>query len=207
MWQLCKKEHPGMNIDYHIISAVALGIALSTCCGFRIFIPMLAAAIAAYNHWFSLSADMNWLGTLPAIICFGTASLLEIVAYYVPFLDNLLDTIATPLAIAAGTMLAFAIIPIQNGDPMLRWVAAIIAGGATAGTIHVGTGLMRLFSTKATLGTGNPVLASAENGIAIITSVLSFVVPVIVAVVLLVIVFWMVYRGIQRLSTGKGNAL
>jgi Domain of unknown function (DUF4126) len=196
-----------MNMDYHIISAVALGIALSACCGFRIFIPMLAAAIAAYNHWFSFSADMQWLGSLPAIICFATAALIEIIAYYFPFLDNILDAIAAPLAIAAGTILAFAIIPLQDQGPMLRWVAALIAGGATAGTIHVGTGLLRLFSTKATLGTGNPVVATGENGIAVATSVLSFIIPVIVAVILLAVVCWIVYKGIRRLSTGKGKTL
>jgi hypothetical protein len=196
-----------MNMDYHIISAVALGIALSACCGFRIFVPMFAAAIAAHNHWYSVSADMQWLSSLPAIICFGTAALVEIVAYYFPFLDNMLDAIATPLAIATGTILAFAIIPLQNQDPLLRWVAAVIGGGATAGTIHIGMGLLRLFSTKATLGTGNPVVATGENGIAITTSVLSFIIPVIIAVVLLVVVFWIVYKGIRRLSTGKGKTL
>jgi Domain of unknown function (DUF4126) len=194
-----------MNIDYHIISAVALGIALSACCGFRIFIPMLAAAVAAYNHWFTFSEDMQWLGSVPAIICFATAAIVEVAAYYFPFLDNILDAAATPLAIAAGTILAFAIIPVQNHEPMLRWVTALIAGGATAGTIHVGTGLLRLFSTKATLGTGNPLVATGENAVAVTVSILSFVVPVIIAIVLLLVVTWIVYKGIRRL--GKSRAL
>src|ERR1700712_358564 len=177
-----------MHLDYHIISAVALGIALSACCGFRIFIPMLVGAIAAYNHWYSFSSDMLWLGSLPAVICFATAAVIEIAAYYFPFLDNILDAIAAPLAIAAGTLLAFAILPAGNSDPLLRWVSALIAGGATAGTIHVGTGLLRLFSTKATLGTGNPVVASGENAVAITASVLSFVVPIVIASILLLVV-------------------
>jgi Domain of unknown function (DUF4126) len=192
-----------MNLDYHIISAVALGIALSACCGFRIFIPMLAAAIAAHNHWFNLSTDMQWLGSLPAIICFGTAALVEIVAYYFPFLDNILDAAATPLAIAAGTVIAFAIIPGQNQEPMLRWVTAFIAGGATAGTIHVGTGLLRLFSTKATIGTGNPLIATGENTAVITGSILSFIIPVIIALILLVVVFWILFASAKRFRSGK----
>jgi Domain of unknown function (DUF4126) len=197
-----------MHFDYHIISAIALGIALSACCGFRIFIPMLAGAVAAYNHWFSFSADMQWLGTLPAVICFGTAAIIEIGAYYFPFLDNILDAAAAPLAIAAGTLLAFAILPTgNNNEPLLRWVAALIAGGATAGTIHVGTGLLRLFSTKATLGTGNPVVASGENAVAITASVLSFVVPVIIATILLLVVAWIGYKGVRRISSGKSKML
>ena len=196
-----------MPFDYHIISAIALGIALSACCGFRIFIPMLVAAVAAYNHWFSFSADMQWLGTLPAIVCFATAAIIEIGAYYFPFLDNILDAVAAPLAIAAGTLLAFAILPAGNSEPLLRWVAALIAGGATAGTIHVGTGLLRLFSTKATLGTGNPVVASGENAVALGASILSFVVPVIIATILLLVVVWIGYKGVRRISSGKSRML
>ncbi len=194
-------------MDYHIISSIALGIALSACCGFRIFVPMLAAAIAAHNHWFNLSADMEWLGSMSAIVCFGTASLIEVGAYYFPFLDNLLDAVATPLAIAAGTLLSFAIIPMHNQEPLVRWVAALIAGGATAGTIHVGTGLLRLFSTKATLGTGNPVVATGENGIAVTVSILSFLIPVAIASVLILVVCWIIYKGIRRLGSGKGKML
>lgn len=196
-----------MITNYHIISAIALGIALSACCGFRIFIPMLAASVAGYNHWFNLSEDMQWLGSMPAIICFGTAAIVEVAAYYFPFLDNILDAAATPLAIAAGTIMAFAIIPGQTQEPMLRWVTALIAGGATAGTIHVGTGLLRLFSTKATLGTGNPLVATGENAVAVTGSVLSFVAPVIVAIVLLLVVVWIVYKGIRRISTGRSKTL
>jgi Domain of unknown function (DUF4126) len=196
-----------MPVSYDIISAIALGIALSACCGFRIFVPMLAGAVAAYNHWFNFSADMQWLGTMPAIICFGTAAVVEIGAYYFPFLDNILDAIAAPLAVAAGTVLAFAILPAGGTEPLLRWVAALLAGGATAGTIHVGTGLLRLFSTKATMGVGNPVVASGENAVAISASILSFVVPVIIAVILLLVVLWIGYKGIRRIASGRSRTL
>jgi len=196
-----------MHFDYHILSAVALGIALSACCGFRIFIPMLAAAIGAHNQWFHLSTDMSWLGSLPAIICFGTAALVEIAAYYFPFLDNLLDAVAAPLAIAAGTVLSFALLPVGAADPLLRWVAALMAGGATAGTIHVGTGLLRLFTTKATLGVANPLVASGENAVALSVSIFSFVIPVIVASILLLVVLWIVYKGFRRIKSGKSKYL
>ena len=192
-----------MHVDYHIISAIALGIALSACCGFRIFVPMLAAAVAAYNHWFNFSADMQWLGSLPAIICFATAAVIEIAAYYFPFLDNILDAIAAPLAIAAGTILAFAILPAGDSEPLLRWVAALIAGGATAGTIHIGTGLLRLFSTKATLGTGNPLIATGENAAVVTGSICSFFIPVIIATILLGVVFWILITTAKRFLNKK----
>ncbi|MBC7904800.1 MAG: DUF4126 domain-containing protein [Gemmatimonadaceae bacterium] len=189
----------------NLIPLIALGIALSACCGFRIFIPMLAAAIGGYNHWFELPSDMQWLGSLPAIICFGTAAVVEVVAYYFPFLDNILDTVATPVAVIAGTLLASAIIPLPEGQPVIRWGLAILAGGSTAGILQGSLGLLRLFSTKATLGTGNPVVASGENVAAVTFSVLSFIIPVIAALLVLAIVGWFVWQGIRRLTSGKSN--
>jgi hypothetical protein len=38
---------------------------------------------------------MTWLGSDAALVAFATALVVEIGAYYVPWLDNALDTIAT----------------------------------------------------------------------------------------------------------------
>lgn len=196
-----------MNIDYQTITAIALGVALSACCGFRIFVPLLAAAVA--GHWgvVNLPADMQWLAGWPALICFATAAVVEIGAYYFPFLDNILDTVATPLAIGAGTVLASALIPMPDNEPMLRWVIAIIAGGGAAGTIQASTGLLRLFSTKATLGTGNGLIATGENAAAVTGSVFSFIVPVVVAAIIIVVVLWILFATIKRLSSGKNSQI
>ena len=188
-------------MDYHLLINIAMGIALSACAGFRVFVPMLASSLAAHFHIIDLSSDLSWLGTWPAIICFGTASIAEIGAYYIPFIDNLLDAIATPLSIAAGTILAFSIFPISSQDPLLRWVAALLAGGSSAGTIHLGTGLLRLFSSKTTAGVGNAVLSTTENAAAISGSLLSFVIPIVAAVLLLGLIFFILikfFKGIVK---------
>ncbi len=192
-------------MDASSITAIALGIALSACCGFRIFIPLLAGSIAAYNHWFQIPADMQWVGSLPALICFATASVVEVVAYYFPFVDNILDTIATPTAAVAGTVMAATFLPFGDFDPMLRWVMAIITGGAAAGTIQAGTGLLRLFSTKATLGSGNSLVATGENTAAVVGSIFSLIVPVVVAIIMILLVVWLVYKGITRIKSKKTN--
>lgn len=192
-------------MDTSIITSIALGVALSACCGFRIFIPLLAGSVAAYKQWFHVPVDMQWIGSLPAMICFGTASVIEIAAYYFPFVDNLLDTVATPLATVAGTVMAASFLPIGDFDPMLRWVLAIITGGAAAGTIQTGTGLLRLFSTKATLGTGNSVVATGENAAAVVGSISSLIVPVIVAIIMILLVAWVAYKGIKRLGRKKSS--
>jgi len=186
-----------------LLTSIALGIALSACCGFRVFIPLLAGALAGHFQFFSLPADMQWLASWPAIICFGTAAIAEIAAYYIPFIDNLLDTIAAPLSVAAGTVLATSFLPLTDLDPLLRWGTGLLAGGSSAGVIHIGAGLLRLFSSKATVGTGNAIVSTTENAAAISGSILSFIIPVIVAVVLLFLIVWIVVKLTRRLVLRK----
>ncbi len=181
-------------MDYSLLTNIAMGIALSACAGFRVFIPMLAGALAGHYNIINLPADMAWLSCWPAIVCFGTAALAEIAAYYIPFVDNILDTIAAPLSIAAGTVLASSILPVSDMEAPLRWGIALLAGGSAAGTIHLGTGLLRLFSSKATIGTGNIVVATTENAAAISGSLLSFFIPIIIAIVLMALVVWILVK-------------
>ena len=190
-------------MDYAILTNIALGIGLSACAGFRVFIPMLAGAIAAHFNVIDLPKDMQWLSSWPAIIALGTAAIAEIGAYYVPFIDNILDTIAAPLSVAAGTLLATSILPVQDLDAPMRWGIGLLAGGAAAGTIQLGTGLLRLLSSKATVGAGNAEVATTENAAAIGGSVLVFVIPIFIAIVLIVLVVWILYKIVERLSRKK----
>lgn len=187
-------------MDYSILTNIAMGIALSACAGFRVFIPMLAGALAGHFNIISLPADMQWLSSWPAIACFGTAAIAEVGAYYIPFVDNLLDTIATPLSVGAGTLLATSILPIGNQEPLVRWGIGLLAGGSMAGTIQMGTGLLRLFSSKATLGTGNAVVATSENAAAVSLTALSFFIPVIIAVLLIALIVWIIVKLTKRFS-------
>jgi hypothetical protein len=186
-------------MDQGLITTIAMGIALSATAGFRVFVPMLAAALAGHFNIMHLPADMAWLSSWTSIICFATASIAEIGAYYIPFIDNLLDTISTPLSVAAGTLLAFSILPVSSQEPIVRWGLAFLAGGSTAGTIQLGTGLLRLLSSKTTVGTGNVVVASTENVAAFSSSLLSFVIPVILALLLLVLCSWIVIKLFKRI--------
>lgn len=190
-------------MDYSVLTNMAMGIALSACAGFRVFIPMLAGALAGHFGIIHLPTDMQWLSTWPAIACFGAAAVAEVGAYYIPFVDNLLDTIATPLSVGAGTVLATSILPIGDSEPILRWGAGLLAGGGAAGTIQLGTGLLRLLSSKATVGTGNAVVATSENAAAVSGSVLSLFIPVIVAVVLVVLIGWILMKVSKRIMVGR----
>jgi len=175
-------------MEKEIIIAITIGIGLSASCGFRVFVPMLVASIAAKTGIFPLNEGFQWLAGWPAIFCFGTATVAEILAYYIPFIDNLLDTITTPLAIGAGTLLLTSVLPIDNY--FLKWVTGFLFGGGAAATIQGGTSLTRLASSKFTAGTGNAVVATGEHAAAIGTSVLSLFFPIVVAVLVLVLMIF-----------------
>ncbi|MBL7777782.1 MAG: DUF4126 domain-containing protein [Chitinophagales bacterium] len=182
-------------LNYYLIPT-ALGISLSACCGFRVFIPLLVAGLAAKFKYLPLSAGFEWMSSWPAIICFGVASLAEVVAYYFPVIDNLLDTVTTPSAFIAGTALSASVF--TEFDPMTKWISAIVAGGGTAGAIQAGTGILRLGSTKLTAGLGNGIIATAENALSIIGSILALIVPVVIFSMVVVGVVAILYRVFLR---------
>jgi hypothetical protein len=168
---------------------IPVGLALSTAAGLRVFIPLLLTGLAARLGYLSLTPGMTWLGSDAALLAFGLATVLEVGAYYVPWLDNLLDTLATPAAITAGVITTAAVTP--ELSPLLRWTLAIVAGGGAAGLVQAGTALLRLKSSTFTAGVGNPAVATGElvgslalSGLALLTPLLAGAVVVLVLVVL-----------------------
>src|SRR2546425_4190452 len=110
--------------------SVCVGIGLSAACGFRVFVPLVVMSIAALTGHLTLARGFEWVGSYPALVAFSVATCVEIAGYYVPWVDNLLDTIATPAAIIAGTLMTASLV--TDLSPFLKWTLAIIAGGGGA---------------------------------------------------------------------------
>ena len=176
--------------------SIVLGIALAAATGFRVFLPLLVVGAAAYTGHLTLDNSFAWLGTPSAIIMLSVAALVEILAYYIPVVDNLLDTLAIPAAAVAGTIVSASVM--TDVPPMVKWTAAVIAGGGIAGLTHGLTGFVRGHSTVLTGGLGNPVIATAELGGAILMTFLALAAPV-VAVALIAVFLWLMLRLARRL--------
>lgn len=179
-----------------ILLSILLGIGLSAACGFRVFLPLLVMSIAAYLGYFEPASDFKWLGSGVAVIAFAVATVLEVGAYYIPFIDHLLDTIAAPAAVIAGSLAAASAIVDMN--PVLKWGTAIVAGGGAAGIMQGITMLLRGGSTTTTAGSLNFVFASFENFAALVTTVLAIWIPVFTAIVVIIIVLFAVNRVFFR---------
>ncbi|HEU4929863.1 MAG TPA: DUF4126 domain-containing protein [Candidatus Krumholzibacteria bacterium] len=159
------------------IASVFAGVALAAACGFRVFVPLLVLSIASTLGAIPLADDFSWLATMPALIALATATIMEIAAYYVPWLDHALDVVATPAAVLAGVITTAAVV--ADLSPALRWALAIVGGGGVAGAVQGGTVLLRLKSGVMTAGVGNPLVATGETASSTVTSVLAVVVPVL----------------------------
>ena len=169
-----------------------IGIGLAAASGFRVFLPLFAVSLASYLGWIPTNDNFQWLSGLPTLIVTGVATLVEILAYYIPVVDNFLDTVTVPLATVAGSVL-FASQFIELGT-FPQWALAIIAGGGTAATIAAGFAGTRAASTATTAGIGNNIIATTETAGAGLMSVLSIFLPVIafilaLALLILVIIF------------------
>lgn len=156
---------------------ICVGIGLSAACGFRVFVPLLVMSIASLSGHLTLSSGFEWIGTYPALAAFAMAACLEITGYYIPWVDNLLDTIATPAAVVAGIIVTAS--AVGGMTPFLKWGLAVIAGGGAAGMVQVATGLTRGASTVTTGGLGNFLVTTMEVGGAMTLSLLAVALSII----------------------------
>ena len=192
-----RPSYPALTMSgFDLALSIALGIGLAAATGFRVFLPMLVASVSAYTGHLHLNDSFTWLGSVPAMTTLGVAAAAELLAYYIPAVDNLLDTIATPVAVIAGAVLAAAVM--TDLPPAVKWTTAIIAGGGAAAFTQGITTLIRAKSTVMTGGVGNPVVATAEASSALLISTLALFAP-FVALAAVLIICWLAVRAMRRL--------
>ena len=182
-------------MDFDLVPFL-IGIGLSAACGFRVFVPLLVMGLAYQSGNLNLTEGFEWIGSTPAIITFGVATVLEIGAYYIPWLDNLLDSIATPAALIAGTIVTASFV--GDVSPWLKWSLAAIAGGGTAATVQIGTVLTRGASTLTTGGLGNPIVSTAEMGGSLGMSLLAIALPLLAVVLVVALIIFVVMKLRRR---------
>jgi uncharacterized membrane protein YoaK (UPF0700 family) len=180
--------------------SLGVGLGLSAACGFRVFVPLLVASIAAHNGYLTLAPGFEWVGTPQALYAFATATLLEVLAYAIPWLDNALDVVATPAAVIAGILASAAVL--TEIPPFLKWSLAIIAGGAAAGMVQGATAFLRLKTALASGGIGNFLIAGAELFGSVVVALLAIALP-LMCLLLLLGIGMVVCRLAGRLAFGR----
>jgi hypothetical protein len=180
--------------------SLGVGLGLSAACGFRVFVPLLVASIAAHNGYLTLAPGFEWVGTSQALYAFATATLLEVLAYSIPWLDNALDVVATPAAVIAGILASAAVL--TEIPPFFKWSLAIIAGGAAAGMVQGATTFLRLKTALASGGIGNFLIAGAELFGSVVVALLAIALP-LMCLLLLLGIGMVVWRLAGRFAFGR----
>jgi len=183
-----------MNME--TVLAVCAGLGLAAACGFRVFVPMLIMSIAAQTGHLTVTPGMAWIGSTPATITLAIATALEIGGYYIPWLDHFLDTIATPAAVVAGTIVTASMV--THVDPYLRWTLAVIAGGGIAGAVQGTTVLARGVSLATTGGLGNPIVATLELGGSVLASLAALIAPLAALILIMAVISFLATRAFSR---------
>ena len=176
--------------------SIALGVALAAAVGFRVFLPMLVMSVAAHTGHLALGSGFAWLASAPALVMLSVAAVLEVLAYYIPVVDNLLDAIAAPAALLAGTLVSAAVM--IELPPMVKWTTAVIAGGGAAGLTQGLTSLLRAKSTLMSGGVGNHVICTGELAAALTVSLLALIAP-LAALAVVALIAWFTVRLVHRL--------
>ncbi|MFZ4931383.1 DUF4126 domain-containing protein [Chryseobacterium sp. Mn2064] len=182
------------NIPYfsYILSAF-IGIGLAAATGFRVFLPLFIVSLSSYLNWIPMNEQFEWLAGLPTLITTGIATVAEILAYYIPFIDHLLDTASIPMATVAGSILFASQFADLGSFP--QWALALIAGGGTAATISTGFAGIRAASTATTGGLGNSVVGTTETAGAGLMAVLAIAAPVIAVIAVIILLILIISYG------------
>ncbi len=180
----------------HILQ-IMIGIGLAATCGFRIFVPLLITGIAGSSGYLNLGSGFDWIASYPALIIFGIATILELVAYFFPLIDNLLNTISAPAAVLAGVLVTAAVITDMN--PVLQWTLAVIAGGGAASATSILSNSTHGASTVVSAGVANPVVSAGESVISVILPIIAIALPVLAFVIIILMVIW-VFKTLGKIK-------
>ena len=188
--------------EFDVIIALSMGLGLAAASGFRVFLPPFLLSIAVRAD----AVDVNLMDTPfeyfdsnVAVILLGVATVAEFAGYYVPWVDNLLDSIASPAAVVAGSGMT-ALVLEGNTDPVIQWSLAIIAGGGVTAIVQGATVVTRGISTTLTAGFANPIVSTGENLASVILAIIAMVLPIFAAVLVAVLIGVIVLKASQKVA-------
>ena len=184
---------PSMNLALEI----AMGICLAACAGLRAFLPLFVVGVAGRMDWIPLSQNFGWLSSAPALVILGVAVATELIGDKIPIVDHFLDLLQTFVRPAAGAVLAASVL--TDLKPLQAALLGLLVGGSTAGLVHLTKAKLRILSTAATFGLGNPVLSVGEDVATIFGSVAALVIP-FVMIALIVLGMILIILAMRRFS-------
>lgn len=190
----------------NVLLALCLGLGLSAACGFRVFIPPFVMSLAAMHGVMPLTSDWQWLGSPAAVTTLGVATLIEVLAYLIPWVSNALDSVELVAAPIAGMLVtASSLSMVGDISPVMVWTTAAIAGGGTAELVEGATSVTRLATASATGGLANPIVGLIELLSATVLSILAILAPILTLVLVIGLIIYC-WRRLRRFRERRRRA-
>ena len=186
-----------MDVVQTLLS-LSLGLGLAAACGFRVFIPPLMMGVGSRLDLYKLEGSFVWVDDTWAIAIFAVATLLEIGGYFIPWIDNLLDAVATPAAIIGGIFVTSASLEGEL-DSSAQWTLSVIAGGSVSGVIQLGTVATRAISTGTTGGLANPIISLLEA----VASILCILISLFLVAIIPIVIIFLIWKSIGYIQITK----
>jgi hypothetical protein len=186
------------------VLGILSAFGLSASAGLNAYIPLLVVALLAkFTNLIKLGEPWNALTSWWVISLLVVLSAVEFFADKIPAVNHANDIIQTFIRPTAGAILfAASAHAITDISPIL----SVGAGILVAGGVHAVKSLaVRPAVTAATGGVANIPVSFAEDFVSMILSILSVVVPVLLACILVLItttIVWRLYRRSRAQTAG-----
>lgn len=172
---------------------------LSSSAGLNAYLPLLIVALVArFSDWIELNEPFGVLSSWWIIGVLIVLLTIEVLADKIPLVDTVNDGIQTFVRPVAGAILFAAN---ANAIADVHPVLAMACGLVVAGTVHAIKSTARPVVTATSGGIANPLMSTAEDLLAALTTFLSILMPTLLAITLLIaalIIGWWLWVRHQR---------
>ena len=196
---------------------LSAAIGLATSAGLNAYIPLLVyGVLARYTDYVNLPEGWMWLTDPILLAIVGILLIIEIIADKIPAVDSANDVIQTLVRPTSGGIIfasAFAEENLVSSSAIFQqtqtWVW-IAVGFVVALVMHLVKTTARPVVNAGTVGTGTPVVSTAEDVVSAFLAAAAIFAPFLVFIILaifLVPVMWLIAKIRGRRSKHKGHTI
>jgi len=174
---------------------ILIGLGLSAASGFRLFVPFAILSIFSISGIYNTTSTPYIFSSDLFLVIFIILSVSEVVLFYNPWIDNMLDLISTPASIFSGIILTYFVL--YDTEIYLRLLISVILGGLVSLNVQLLTVKARSSTSIFSKGNGNQIVSTIENISSIFISILVLKFP-LAGIFVSAIIIYLIYTFIIK---------
>jgi hypothetical protein len=158
----------------------ALAYSLTTAAGFRAVLSLALVAVATHFGVLHPPEAFVWLASPIAMWVLIAVAIVEVLGDKIPIVDHVFHLAQVVVKPAAAAIIVGGTVHPQSNGVL---IFLMVVGALNALGVHAGVATVRGASTLTTAGIANPAISTVEDVGTVGSVVLSFVAPVVMAIV------------------------